>query len=492
MGRVLVFWAASSLVLLCWFGAARPAPTGPKADIVWPAAAAEQTQGAEKIAPQVSTAIAGLKPEEQITVIVTLTEQADLRTPPGLTRTERLQRVIRALQAQAATSQRALRPLLEAHLALGRISQVTYFWIFNGLAVTATPEVVLELAERPEVLSITANVTIPGPGHPAEQAQSTLAGNEPNLGVINAPALWALGFRGQGAVVANMDTGVSLNHPDLVAQWRGGTNSWFDPHGEHPDTPTDFHRHGTWTMGVMVGRDASGVAIGVAPQAQWIAVKIFNDNNEATTFAIHQGFQWLLDPDGNPATPDAPQVVNNSWVIGTTPGCDLSFQPDVQALRAAGIASVFAAGNFGPNPSTSASPANYPEAFAVGATDNGDGMYLYSSRGPSACGEASTTFPEIVAPGVNIRTAGLSGTYYDATGTSLAAPHVAGALALLWSAYPNLTVAEQEALLINSAVDRGPVGPDNDYGNGRLDVLAAYQSLSRFHVYLPIVVKAAP
>jgi len=72
------------------------------------------------------------------------------------------------------------------------------------------------------------------------------------------------------------------------------------------------------------------------------------------------------------------------------------------------------------------------------------------------------------------------------------APHVAGAMALLLSAYPNPTVTEQETVLINSTVNRGPVGPDNDYGNGRLDVLAAYQSLSRFHVYLPIAAKAAP
>ena len=90
--------------------------------------------------------------------------------------------------------------------------------------------------------------------------------------------------------------------------WRGGSNSWYDPYGQHPAVPTDMSGHGTWTMGVMVGGDAGGTSLGVAPEAQWISVKIFNDQGGATATAIHLGFQWLLDPDGDPATPDAPDV----------------------------------------------------------------------------------------------------------------------------------------------------------------------------------------
>src|SRR3972149_324648 len=113
-----------------------------------------------------------------------------------------------------------------------------------------------------------------------------------------------------------MHTGADVSHPDLVTRWRGGSNSWFDPYGQHPMTPTDLSGHGTWTMGVIVAGDAGGTSIGVAPQASWIAVKIFDDQDSSTATAIHQGFQWLLDPDGNPATPDAPDVVNNSWSFG--------------------------------------------------------------------------------------------------------------------------------------------------------------------------------
>jgi subtilisin family serine protease len=227
---------------------------------------------------------------------------------------------------------------------------------------------------------------------------------------------------------------------------------------------------------VLVGDEAGGTAIGVAPQAQWIAAKIFNDAGGSTATAAHAAFQWMLDPDANPGTADAPQVVNNSWGF-TSPGCNLEFQPDVQALRAAGILPVFAAGNSGPNPSTSVSPANYPEAFAVGNTNDSDVIANDSSRGPSACGESQTIYPEIVAPGVSIRTTDLFGLYFNASGTSVAAPHVAGALALLLSAFPNLSVDQQSAALTTTAVDLGPAGPDNTYGAGRLNVLAAYDSL---------------
>jgi subtilisin family serine protease len=433
-----------------------------------------QANGSDKIAPEVQSAMGSLQAGEMITVIVTLKDRADLTRIGGPDRPVRLRAVIRALRARSDVSQRLLRALLQTRLSQGRVRQVIPFWVFNGLSVTATPEVIQELAARLEVAKITPDEISIVPALPARQGT---APPEPNLSVMNAPALWSLGWYGQGVVVANMDSGVDVTHPDLSAQWRGGANSWFDPYGQHPTTPTDRSGHGTWTMGVMVGRDAGGTSIGVAPQAQWIAVKIFNDQGTATATAIHQGFQWLLDPDGDPNTADAPQVVNNSWSFGG-PGCNLEFQYDLQALRASGILPVFAAGNYGPSGSTSVSPANYPEAFAVGAINNNNYIYGYSSRGPSACGEALTTYPEMVAPGVKVKTSDLYGFYYTPSGTSLAAPHVAGALALLLSAYPNLAAGDQQAALINSAVDLGPVGPDNNFGYGRLNALAAYQWLS--------------
>ncbi|MCA9987397.1 MAG: S8 family serine peptidase, partial [Anaerolineales bacterium] len=419
-----------------------------------------------KFSPQLSAELAEVAPGQMVTVIVTLKDQADLRqiASPGSTRSQ--EGLVRALQAQAQASQRQIIAFLSQHTAQedGKVGTVIPFWVFNGLSVTATAEVINELAARSDVRSITSDkielAPLSGPESAPADAQA-----EGNLTQINAPAVWNLGYTGQGVVVASMDSGVDVNHPDLSGRWRGGTNSWFDPYYQHPAAPVDLTGHGTWTMGIMVGGDAGGSSIGVAPGAQWIAVKIFNDAGTAQATAIHLGFQWLLDPDGNPATADAPQIVNNSWSLGG-PGCDLSFQLDLQALLAAGITPVFAAGNYGSSSNTSTSPANNPEAFAVGAINNRDRIYSYSSRGPSACGEAQTVFPELVAPGVNVKTSDLYGMYYSTTGTSLSAPAASGALALLLSAYPNLSVGRLEASLTTSALDLGSAGPDNTFGYG--------------------------
>ena len=406
-----------------------------------------------------------------VSTVVILREQSDVRAVAHGHRAERLRATILALQATANRTQRALRALLEAGRAEGRVKGYTPFWVFNGIAVTATPDFVQALASRPEVQSVSPDETITAP--PPVAAAS---GAESNVSLVNAPALWDLGDRGQGIVVANMDSGVDVGHPDLASRWRGGSNSWYDPNGEHSATPTDVSGHGTATMGVMVGGDAGGTSIGIAPDARWIAVKIFNDHGSATTTRIHQGFQWLLDPDHNPSTTDAPNVVDNSWTL-SNPGCSLEFEQDLRSLRAAGIVPVFAAGNYGSNGSTSASPSNNPEAFAVGATDNSDLIYAGSSRGPSACGEMQTVFPELVAPGVDIRSSDLYGGYATSTGTSLSAPHAAGVLALLLSAFPQASADQQTSALEGGAVDLGAPGPDNTYGYGRLDALAAFNWL---------------
>ena len=424
-----------------------------------------------KIAPEVQAQLANSQPGQMVTVIVTLKDQY---RPDNILQNlpNRQQVVIQALQALARTSQQAISSVLETNRAQGRVARVIPFWVFNGLSVTANTDVIQALAARGDVLSITQDSTDIVP-----VGTMSLAAPAGNISAINAPTLWNMGDYGQGVVVAIMDTGVDLSHPELSARWRGGSDSWYDPYNQHPTTPTDLNGHGTWTMGVMVAADGSGTTIGVAPQAQWVAVKIFNDSGSATATGIHLGFQWLLDPDGNPATADAPQVVNNSWAYGS-PGCNLEFQNDLKSLRLVGILPVFAAGNYGPNSSTSVSPANYPEALAVGAVDNSGALQTYSSRGPSACGESSSIYPELVAPGANITTTDLYGLYTQTSGTSMAAPHVSGVLALLISAFPELSTESQVAALMNTAVDLGSSGPDNDFGYGLLDALAAYNWLA--------------
>jgi hypothetical protein len=386
------------------------------------------------------------EPGSMLTVIVTLKDQVSpnvLASYEAVSPTaSRQETVIEMLQLKARQSQVDLKDWLVSRQAAGQVSQVTSFWIFNGLAVTATSEVVAELKQRAEIAS------------------------------------------------------VDIQHPDLSAQWRGGGNSWFDPYGEHPTTPTDLNGHGTWTMGVMVGKDNGGTAIGVAPAARWIAVKIFNDHDQATTAGIHLGYQWLLDPDGNPATADAPQVVNNSWDYGA-PGCNLTFQADLNALRAVGILPVFAAGNFGPAASSDASPANNPGAFSVGAVDNQDQILGISSRGPTTCGGTEEVYPLLVAPGADIRTTDLFQFYTTESGTSLAAPHVTGGLALLLNMFPGMQISIQEQALLEGAKDLGETGSDNTYGYGRLDIEESYEWLMENYfpliqkIYLPVIEKPA-
>jgi hypothetical protein len=238
-----------------------------------------------------------------------------------------------------------------------------------------------------------------------------------------------------------------------------------------------------------VGGDAGGSAIGVAPGARWIAAKIFDDSGEASLSDIHLGFQWVIDPDGNPNTADAADIVNNSWFLdGTRNECYTEFADDIAALKAAEIAVMFAAGNSGPSVSSSVSPANNPGSFAVGSVGNGSppAISYFSSRGPSACDGG--IYPQITAPGQLVRTADLTlggffpNSYVSAIGTSFATPHVTGAMALLLNAMSSqgvsITVSQLESAAAESAEDLGPPGPDNDYGAGLLDVVAAYNWLA--------------
>jgi subtilisin family serine protease len=431
-------------------------------------AAAGAAPGASRLAPEVQEKMRRARPDEPVTVIVHLRGQADLSRLRGADRGARAREAVRELRAKAGPGQRAVKALLQARRAAGRVHRQVDFWIFNGLSVTATPDVVRELASHPDVLSVTPDeIDVVPAALPAGPP-------EPNLTAIRVPDLWSLGIGGQGVVVATLDSGVDASHPDLAGRWRGGSNSWLDPYGQHA-SPADLDGHGTWTLGVLLGGDAGGTTIGAAPEARWISARIFNDAGAATATAIHQAFQWLLDPDGDPATADAPQVVNHSWSYGS-PGCNLEFQPDVQALRAAGIAQVFAAGNFGPAAPSSVSPGNYPEAFAVGSVDGAGAVAAESGRGPSACG--GSLYPAVVAPGVDILTAERFSLYAVVSGTSIATPHVAGAMALLRGAFPWATVDQLESALEQSAVDLGAAGPDNASGWGLVDARAAHDLLA--------------
>ncbi|GFE60549.1 hypothetical protein AOG2_11370 [Geobacter sp. AOG2] len=400
----------------------------------------------------------------------------------NLGRHARVAEVVRTLRSNAEQSQQDLKGYLDERAVAGTARRIRPFWIFNGFSLTATADVVQTLADRDDVDTVTLDRVL----HLAPSPDASVGNPEPsgltatpqatgawNLDAIGAPTVWAQGFTGQGTVIASFDTGVDVSHPAVGPKWRGGAHDWFDPY-RSTTVPYDASGHGTATMGILAGGDMTGNPVGVAPGAQWIAAKIFDDQGNAQTSLIHAAFAWVLDPDGNPANRDVPDVVNNSWDLNNPGGYDGEFAPDILALAAAGIEVVFSAGNSGPGTNTSTSPGNNPGAVSVGATMASDQIASFSSRGPSAFD--GSFFPALAAPGWQVRSTSLAGNYGYNSGTSFSAPHVAGAYALLKSAVPALTLQQAEEALEKSVA--GASGPDNVTGYGRLDVAKALSYLT--------------
>jgi subtilisin family serine protease len=425
--------------------------------------------GAGTISPELAEQIAHHSSGDLIPVIVQLPDRVDLGGYRVSDRRRRDNAVLKALKAKATAGWPAIAALLQSF----GVRPPQQLWIINAAAVTLPVWAVQELARNPLIGRIGYDGVVTFSITPSTKA--TPSGSW-NLDAVNAPDLWELGLDGNGVVIASLDTGVDAAHPDLGRSWRGGTNSWFDPNGQHP-APYDANGHGTQTMGLMVGGSASGVPIGMAPGARWIAAKVFDDTGTSTFSKLHLAFQWLLDPDNNPATLDAPDIVNASWGLnGLAPGsCNLEFGEDIQALKAAGMAVVFAAGNGGPDAGTGASPASNPGVLSTGSVDSTQLLASSSSRGPSSCD--GSVFPKLVAPGVNVISSDLSfggmPLYASVSGTSFAAPHATGALALLASAFRAAPLSMIETALTDSARDLGDAGPDNHYGYGMVDVAAA-------------------
>ena len=409
--------------------------------------------------------------------------------------------VITTLQAKADETQPGLLNWLKSKSAV-EVIQVERFWVANMLMVEAIPAVLVELSKNMDVayMDLDAVLQLDEPVERVSAPQDNPNGIEPGLAAINAPAMWQAGFTGNGVIVMGIDTGVDGTHPALSYKWRGNqpgvpaSAAWFDPNTGSP-TPTDCDNHGTHTIGTMNGLDpANNDTIGVAFGAQWIAAKTLCAGSH--TSASIAAFQWAMDPDGNPSTSDdMPVGIGNSWWdpdITSSTQCDPNINPYINvltAVEAAGIGVVFSAGNNGPSATSVTAPKNVNldevHFWATGAVDGNNPSFpiaSFSSRGPvvSSCltGVPSLDIkPEASAPGVSVRSSIIGGGYSFFSGTSMACPHVVGALALLREAHPNRTGAELKMALYQTAVDLGAVGEDNDYGMGIIDVWAAHLSL---------------
>lgn len=455
------------------------------------------------------------QPREQTRFLVYLRQQADLtQKAQGVyaSAVEQRQALFSTLIETAQSAQAALRTELDAELVSADVAGYQSFYIVNALAVEGNLLTLIRLAQRDDVARIAANYPLVAPfdGFPtlapatAGNVEAALAADNWNIELVGADRVWSdLGIRGEGAVVAGFDTGVSYRHPALIKNYRGNLGNgqfnhnynWFEPDAKlYPNgnlgpsvsaAPTTCHPHGTHTMGTSVGDGGrSGTQIGMAPAAQWIALPgICGDTMPGgleDDIGALKAFQWVLCPtdlSGDLATADcskAPDAVNNSW--GSANPTNDVLRPAIQRLRELGVAPVFAAGNPWAGPGSIGTPGNAPEAITVGATDRVDQVASFSGRGPSFYeGEQK---PELSAPGVDVKSSVYTAEYLEVSGTSMAAPHVTGLIALMVAAdlrdgVRDFSVDELERFMELTAVDLGDPGADNDYGYGRINAYEA-------------------
>jgi serine protease AprX len=436
----------------------------------------------------------------QTEALIVLVEQADLTAASSLpTKLDKGRYVFQALQDVAERTQAPLRSLLQQ-----RGIPFQSFYIVNMIKVTADRDLLRELAARSDVAHIDANPQVSSPllGTPGTGMDSGGSGVEWNVQRVNAPQVWALGYRGEGLVVAGNDTGVKWDHPSLKSHYRGWNGStvnhnynWHDATSQHSPVPIDPNYHGTFTASEMVGDDGMGNQVGVAPGAKWIACRNMDVHGTGSPAQYIECFQFLMAPypvNGNPSQGDpakAPDSINNSWACPASEGCTVStLKSVVDAVRAAGIFPAMATGNSGPNCSTVSDPPEfYASSVSLGATDSYNQIALFSSRGPVIVDGSHRTKPDLSAPGVNIRGAIPYLNMYQGywSGTSMAAPHLAGGVALLWQAKPELIgdIDTTEAVFTQSAHHLIPLHncgiglvPNGVYGWGLLDLLNAVQS----------------
>lgn len=456
----------------------------------------------------------------EVEVIIAFKEQADLSPAYALkTKEEKGAFVYQALQETATESQRAIKALLD------NAAQAYHsLLVVNALYTRLDADLLEQIAKQDEVKNVQANpwsaFDAPTPDRSLEGSRGGML--EWGLDNINANDVWDLGFTGAGVVVGGQDTGYEWDHPVIKDRYRGwdGTTAnhdyhWHDaireinllnddpivspdnnPCGLDSEVPCDDHNHGTHTMGTMVGgEDEDGVKIGVAPEAQWIGCRNM-ERGWGSPFSYIECFEWFLAPTNvagdNPDPSMAPHVINNSWGCPEVEGCNASnfelMETAVNALRAAGVVVVVSAGNSGPSCHSISNPAAIFEgSFTIGASNSSDSIANFSSRGSVNVDGSLRLKPNVVAPGVGVRSAVRGGGYATWNGTSMAGPHVAGAVALMISAVPELAgqvdtieaILQETALPILSEQDcegfPGMAVPNATYGYGRINVFEAVQ-----------------
>ncbi len=466
-------------------------------------------QNSPKIDAQLAEAFAE-NPNSYHTAYLILEDQVDLKSMNtdfknrNVPIAEKQRVTLKALTEKAAQTQSNLIDKLKGVDGVN-ISSITSLWLVNAIKIEATPAAYQEIQAFENIDFITKPMETTSYDVDVEESTNYTStapvpnGHEPGLDLINAPALWAMGYSGYGKTIAVMDTGTDDTHPALMSNNKYHNSplneAWFGVFEE----PYLCGAHGTHVGGTVVGLDRiQNDTVGVAYNAKFMHTAIFIECDNRMTDNL-QAFQWVLNPDGNTSTvDDIPDAINFSGglppPVSIAQCNDIIVQNLIQAFIAVNMAVFFAAGNSGNQPETIGYPAALNEdiihLFSVGNL-NADNMVInpFSSIGPSACVSSDSSIyikPEVCAPGTLVRSCVLNGGYQQYTGTSMAAPHTAGAYLLLKEAYPFLTEEDILRALYFSAIDLGPVGEDNTYGMGLIDVLAAYHYLQDLgHVPVP-------
>lgn len=379
---------------------------------------------------------------------------------------------VKIRRQQADHSTRRLRELLGVAgsrvLSVGgpETRKARYLWSVNAVVTSLTPDKIRELSTHPDVAMIYKDRVVdalldesaPAPAAPPAEGPGVTWGVEK----IGAPALWEKNLTGEGIILGHIDTGVDASHPRLEGQVL-----LFKDFVDGKETPYDDNGHGTHTAGTVAAKGG----IGVAPGAKLVVAKALNGFGGGKLSGLLEAMQWFVELPAD----KRPVAVCNSWGIDRADVQDAEklFWDATQAWRDAGILPVFASGNSGPD--TEAIPGGYPMAFAVGATDEGDGSADFSTGGNTEWDGVTYVKPDVAAPGVDVMSTWPGGKFRKSQGTSMACPHVTGMVALVKQANPALGPAEIQALIESSSLDLGDEGRDPRFGLGRVDATKAVE-----------------
>ncbi|WP_444918156.1 S8 family peptidase [Microbulbifer sp. JMSA003] len=410
------------------------------------------------------------RPDEEVRIIIELhgpsaAEQAGLRASGAIGTRRDMRAFVARQQELGLRQQQMVAKLQQRKLIAGHSHRFTR--AVNAISATARVDQLPAIAAMPEVRAVTQD----------RQVRAFQAGSPQQ---VRAPEVWAMrdaqdrAVKGQGTSIAIIDTGIDYTHEDLGGCLGSGCRvaGGYDFVNDDAD-PMDDHFHGTMV---------AGVAATVAPAATLYAYKALDGEGLGYDSDIIAAIEAALDPDGNPQTDDAVDVINLS--LGGVGGSNSVLSVAANNAMRAGVVVVAAAGNDGPFFNSIGSPGSAEEIVTVGAVDGAGNLADFSSRGMFGISldlNSNSVKPEIVAPGVDISSANLGGGLRTESGTSFAAPHVAGAAALLRQLHPELTSAEIKALLVNRATQVD--GQLAEVGNGQLDAFAA--ASARFLVSPP-------